>query len=119
MTVGEKIKQLRENNGLSQLELSNIIGCYQHTISYWETDTGEPNLLNCILLADVFGVSLDELCCRDSEKGKHGQWVWCEDRFRCSVCDEAIPKVRTDNKAFVNETYKYCRWCGAKMDGDK
>ncbi len=48
---------------------------------------------------------------------RHGHWVWGEDRFRCSVCDSAIPKEKTDKKTFINEAYKYCRWCGAKMDG--
>ena len=53
----------------------------------------------------------------DVQEVKHGEWLFIEDRFRCSVCDAAIPKVTTAcNKSFINETYKYCRWCGAKMD---
>ena len=116
MWMGEKIKQLREQKGLTQYELAEKIGCGKHNISTWELGKYEPLLANVVALADFFNVSIDELCCRDFKEAKQGKWVWKDYRFRCSVCDEAIPKVTTDNKQFINETYKYCRWCGARMD---
>ena len=65
MTVGEKIRQLRENKGIHQYELAKELGCIKQSISGWETGKFEPSLFSCILLADFFGISLDELACRD------------------------------------------------------
>lgn len=66
MTMGEKIKELRKSNGLSQYKLAKLIGIsHQQQISWWECGKTNPQIFNLICLADVFNVSLDELCCRD------------------------------------------------------
>lgn len=64
MTIGKKIKKLRKESGYKQKELAEKLGVAVNSISHWETDTFEPSILNCISLADIFGVTLDELCCR-------------------------------------------------------
>lgn len=70
MTIGEKIKELRETKGMSQVKLGKIMGTNNCVIYAWEKGRYEPTLFNCILLADAFGVSLDELACRDFKGGK-------------------------------------------------
>ena len=73
MQMGEKIKELRKAQGLTQYELAKLIGISnQQHISRWECGDGEPSLINCILMAGVFNVSLDELCCRDFKGDKNG-----------------------------------------------
>ena len=42
MTVGEKIKELRLEKGLTQLNLSKLIGVSQKAIDYWERNVSEP-----------------------------------------------------------------------------
>jgi DNA-binding XRE family transcriptional regulator len=64
MTIGKKIKKLRKKNKYTQEKLAKKIGVSINSISFWELDKFEPTILNCISLADVFGVTLDELCCR-------------------------------------------------------
>lgn len=70
MTVGEKIRQLREDEGLTQKELADELGCTQQLVCYWETGKFIPSLFYCVCMADCFGVSLDELACRDFKGGK-------------------------------------------------
>lgn len=70
VTVGEKIKELREGKKLTQKQLAEIIGSTPNNVCFWETGKFESAMFNCILLADVFGVSLDELCCRNYKRGK-------------------------------------------------
>lgn len=65
MTIGEKIKELRETKGISQNELAGIIGVNHSNVCHWEKGRCDPNLFSCILLADIFNISLDELACRD------------------------------------------------------
>ena len=65
MTIGEKIKDLRELKNWSKSELAEKLGIHKNSIYLWETDKFEPTILNCISLADIFNVTLDELCCRE------------------------------------------------------
>lgn len=61
MDFGREMKQQREYNGLSQSKLAQLTGVKQQSISYWENNLMEPSIANCILLADFYGISIDEL----------------------------------------------------------
>ena len=61
MTIGEKIKQLRSEKGLSQEKLAEKLNVSRSAIAKWETDGGIPEIDNLLQLSIVFGVSLDEL----------------------------------------------------------
>ena len=63
---GEALKYQREINGYSQSELSRLTGLTQASISYWESNKKSPNIEACEILADFYGISLDELVGRDS-----------------------------------------------------
>jgi transcriptional regulator with XRE-family HTH domain len=65
MTIGEQIKRLRVEKDWSQRELAEVIDVNVNVISLWERGKFEPSIFNCILLADVFDITLDELCCRE------------------------------------------------------
>ena len=60
--IGERIKELRKSKGISQYKLAEDTGFAQQTISSWEAERNEPTIFSCIVLADFFGVTLDELC---------------------------------------------------------
>ena len=53
-----RIEQLRKEKGLSQEELSNIIGIKQKTLSNYENNDTSNKLNNFIKLANYFNVSL-------------------------------------------------------------
>ena len=60
-----KIRELREEKNLTQKELAAMIGNVQRNISNWENGLNEPDCESIMKLADIFGVSLDELFGRD------------------------------------------------------
>jgi transcriptional regulator with XRE-family HTH domain len=64
MTIGEKIKVLRKEKGVTQRKMAEETFLSKTAISYWETEKNEPTVYNCIVMADYFNISLDELCCR-------------------------------------------------------
>jgi repressor LexA len=64
MTIGEKIKELRTARDMTKTELATRIGTHRNAIKWWESGRNEPRIFSCILLADVFDITLDELCCR-------------------------------------------------------
>lgn len=56
-----KLKQLRERSGLSQLELANILEVSKSTISMYEQGKREPNFEILLKIANIFHVSVDDL----------------------------------------------------------
>lgn len=61
LTIGEAIKKARIDKGLSRSELSFEARVPVQNIYQWETDRAYPSIINLIPVADVLGVTLDEL----------------------------------------------------------
>ncbi|SEH40959.1 DNA-binding transcriptional regulator, XRE-family HTH domain [Ruminococcus flavefaciens] len=61
MELHERIKKLRNEKGWSQEMLAERAYVSRQTVSNWETDKCYPDVRSLIILADIFGVSLDEL----------------------------------------------------------
>lgn len=61
MKIGEIIKELRTERGLSQAALAREIGVSQKAVDYWERGINEPKASYILALAEFFGVSSDEL----------------------------------------------------------
>lgn len=68
-TFGQKIRDLRLENGLRQLDLSLIMGVSKTTICQWETSKQEPCLEDVVRLARYFQVSTDYLLDLEDEYG--------------------------------------------------
>lgn len=58
MTLGEQIKQARENMNYSQEELATKLEVSRQAISKWENDTAIPNGINREMLNQILGLSL-------------------------------------------------------------
>ena len=61
MDFGDKLKQYRINEGLSQEQLAEKMGVSRQAITKWETKRGLPDVENMIILAELFKLTLDEL----------------------------------------------------------
>lgn len=61
MSLGKKIKQLRQAKGLNQKDVADSLGVDASTVSKWETDQIIPRRLARERLAELFGVSINEL----------------------------------------------------------
>ncbi len=57
----ERLKELRIEKGVGQIELSKAINVSKGIISLWENGLREPKLSNLIALAQFFEVSMDYL----------------------------------------------------------
>lgn len=61
MDFGQKLKEIRKNEGLSQEQLAEKIGVSRQAITKWETGKGMPDIENMMILAEIFKTTLDEL----------------------------------------------------------
>lgn len=70
ITLGERIKQLRDSKQLSQDELAKVFNLSQSTIAYYETNKKQPPLQTLQTIADFFHVSTDYLLGRTDNKNE-------------------------------------------------
>lgn len=61
MSLGQQIMKLRKEKHLSQVDVAAILGVSRQAVSKWETDQSLPDTGNLLALAELFGVSADEL----------------------------------------------------------
>ena len=66
MTLGENLKRLRTEKGLSQEEVAGLLFLSRQTVSKWENNQAEPGVENLKALAKLYGVSLDQLLLAES-----------------------------------------------------
>ena len=69
----DNLIQLRKLNHMSQDELADQIGVSRQTLSKYETGESLPDIEKCKRLADVFGVTVDDLINYEKKDslGKH------------------------------------------------
>jgi transcriptional regulator with XRE-family HTH domain len=59
--TANRLYELRKKNGLSQEELADKLGISRQAVSKWERAEASPDTDNLILLARLYGITLDEL----------------------------------------------------------
>ena len=56
-----RLRELRENSGLSQKKLAEVLHTTNSSVCDWERGRAEPSLKTVVDIADCFGVSCDYL----------------------------------------------------------
>ncbi len=59
MYFNEKLKHLREQNRLTQLQFAKIINASQSAIARWELGKSEPTVSALIILSKFFNETVD------------------------------------------------------------
>lgn len=63
--IGEKLRQLRSEEGNTQLDLAKAVDVSVKTVKNWESDINDPDLSHTIAIADYYDITIDELVGRD------------------------------------------------------
>lgn len=66
--TANRLQQLRKMNGYSQDALAEQLGISRQAISKWERAESSPDTDNLIALAELYGMTLDELLNSDKDK---------------------------------------------------
>lgn len=89
--TGAVIRQLRENNHLTQSELAGKLGVSDKTVSKWETAKGYPDISLLESLAQIFRVSIAELFSGNAIKNGNISANMMRSKFYvCPVCGNCI-----------------------------
>ena len=60
-SMGSIIARKRKELGLTQEQLATALGISFQAVSKWENEISSPDISTLPLLADLFGISVDEL----------------------------------------------------------
>ena len=61
MKVAQRIKELRLERGLTQIQLAKLVGCSQPMIVMWEKEECEPTASAIVKLSDALNCTTDYL----------------------------------------------------------
>lgn len=69
-SFGSRLRMLRKNAGMTQIQLATAAGVSQSNINTWETDKSSPLPNGLIALATALNCSVDYLLGREEEDGR-------------------------------------------------
>ena len=128
MTSGERIKQLRKKNDLTQEKLAEYLCVSYQAVSKWECGLSSPDLALIVPLAKLLNVTTDkllgavpenndmrysELKANYDETFKNGNML-----ARLNVCENAVKEYPGDMEWLNN--YAWTVWCRSigELDGE-
>lgn len=68
MVIGNRLKELREQNRLRQDQVARLVGVERPTVSLWENDLRQPSYQTLVRLANLYGVTTDYLLGRTDDR---------------------------------------------------
>jgi len=81
-----RIKDLREDNDITQKDLAERLNIAKSTLSGYENGTSEPSFQILFKIADIFHVSLDYILGRTNDKSN--------DNFLKNLTEEEITELK-------------------------
>lgn len=73
VTLGEQIRKQRKQKGMSQEKLAELVGVSRQAVTKWEAGQTAPSTQNLFQLAQILGVTVEELVSPQGEKPPQGQ----------------------------------------------
>ena len=67
-SMGNRISQLRKEKGITQEDMAEKLGVTPQAVSKWENDISYPDILLLPKIAEMLGVTVDELLSGESKK---------------------------------------------------
>lgn len=105
----ENLAKLRQLYNLTRKELAEKLGVSEQSVHYYETGKRETNFATLIKIADVFGVSIDDLLRGDTDKLKKDDEVQLAIALKNFI--DKIPAEKHDSLAtalpYVGEIIKF------------
>ncbi len=103
--IANRLRQMRNKNNLSQEELAAKMGVSRQAVSKWERAEASPDTENLILLAKLYGISIDELLNTDSsvspQSSSSGISLKKDDYgYQSEPVREAVPENYTEQEIY-------------------
>lgn len=108
--VGKFLKSLREEKGLTQVQLSLKLnsGYSDAAISKWEGGKSLPNIDDLKRLANYFGVTIDEILngTRNEETDFAERYFICDDKWMSRYNPDELYHIREEQELLIETRFK-------------
>jgi len=84
--ITENLNLLRQKHGYTLEALAEIISVSRQTVAKWEAGDSYPDIMNCMKLATLYKISLDELVNKPLKEAMSDEFSMEGDRI-CGVVD--------------------------------
>lgn len=107
INIGDNLKQLRLQKGLTQEQLADVFGVSAQAVSRWENNASYPDITMLPGLAIYFNTSVDSIVGMDEIRKEetlrriHGE---INDLVICGQTDEAVAFIRDSLKIYPNDS---------------
>ena len=119
-TMGERIKQLRKENGMTQTALAKALGVTKGTVSTWETNSRTPSFEALDSMSDIFKRSFDYIMGKSDDATPRVQSEEDPENLALSQVEDdlteyALKYARLDSygreavEAIIRAEYNRCR----------
>jgi len=111
--IKSRIKYYLDKNNMTQRELAEKTGMTETSISRYVSGIRIPRATECIEIAKVLGCKAEDLFIKvDEESAKEPvcEWKFSEDFLGMKMYEMC------DGKATVHTGYKFCPYCGNKIE---
>jgi transcriptional regulator with XRE-family HTH domain len=71
--MGGRLRELREQKGLTQSQLAELVGVKRDAVARWEADVREPGWSNAVALAQALGVDCTAFLQAPAERPETGR----------------------------------------------
>ena len=120
MTMGERIKQLRKEHGMTQTVLAQALNVTKGTVSTWETNNRVPGFETLTAMSDMFQRSIDYILGRSDNatpitSGDAGADALALSQVESDLTEYAMKYARLDQygreavEAIIRAEYNRCR----------
>lgn len=86
LCIADNLKILRYRNGYTLEAIAEIISVSRQSVAKWEAGDSVPDIVNCVKLASLYKISLDELVNLPLKNVEIDDFVLEKDRI-CGVLD--------------------------------
>ena len=119
MNIGQRIKKLREDEHLSQLELAKIINVCNTTVSQYENGSRTPSDDIKIKLANYFNVSTDYLLGLSDNEKEPTQEEWDSLTDTQKLIIELMGKLSPEQQDELVRQARYQLWLLLQKDAEQ
>lgn len=79
-TMGSLLAALRKSKGMTQQDLADKLGISNKTVSKWECDEGYPDITMLPVIAEIYGITVDELLRGEIRNGERAEKAFSSEK---------------------------------------
>lgn len=98
--LGNRLKRLRKENHVTQIQLAERLHVSKATVAMWEVDKRTPSIEMCNSIAKLFGISVGELVSEDEEILQNSSEILFVTHFATLLKNK---EIRESLKTFISK----------------